>query len=132
MIRPDGSISSNFSGAGGGGTKDGGDANSSGVCYDTMSSFNVTVSLQPKSPSSPVASAKNSIGTTQSLGNGSLARRPSLESASSTSVVSQTPSLAESIGNFDPDKADKMAKQALVSVDKKQNTMQQQARNGWD
>ncbi|CAM9192704.1 unnamed protein product, partial [Pylaiella littoralis] len=93
------------------GNQDGGDTDAPEVCYDAMSSFNVTVSLQPKTPSSPTGGA-NSIGATQSLGSGSLGRT-SFGSTSST-VVSKTPSLAESIGNFDPDKFDKIAKQALA------------------
>lgn len=116
-VRSDDSIRSSVNGANGVGSgvgnQDGGDTDAPEVCYDAMSSFNVTVSLQPKTPSSPTGGA-NSIGATQSLGSGSLGRT-SFGSTSST-VVSKTPSLAESIGNFDPDKFDKIAKQALVST----------------
>ncbi|CAM9729519.1 unnamed protein product, partial [Ectocarpus sp. 13 AM-2016] len=42
---------------GGGSDDEGNDAASSGVCYDAMSSFNVTVSLGHKTPSPPAGSA---------------------------------------------------------------------------
>ncbi|CAM9779777.1 unnamed protein product, partial [Ectocarpus sp. 12 AP-2014] len=42
---------------GGGSDDEGNDAVSSGVCYDAMSSFNVTVSLGHKTPSPPAGSA---------------------------------------------------------------------------
>lgn len=111
-VRSDDSINGGVNGIGGGSNKDSGDADYSEVCYDAMSSFNVTVSLQPKSLSSPAAGA-NSMGTKKSLGSGSVGQ------SSSSTIISETPSLAASIGNFDADKFDKIAKQALVSDENK-------------
>lgn len=95
------------------GSEDTGQFDSSSVCYDAMSPSNVTVSLQPKSPRPPASRpASVSYATTaKSLGSG-FAGSPSLGSIST--AVSQTQSLAESIGSFDADKVQTEEQKALV------------------
>lgn len=86
----------------------------SSVCYDAMSPSNVTVSLQTKSsrpPDSRHAGASYTTTTSKSLGSGSVR---SLSFGSMSTVVSQSPSLAESIGNFDADKAQTEERKVLV------------------
>jgi len=95
-------------------SRDTGDTVSSSVCYDAMSSFNVTVSLQPKSPARP-ASSQNAgaerSGAPLSLGSASIGSQ-SFGSISTT--VSQPQSLTESIGSFDAEKVQIEAQKALV------------------
>lgn len=103
---------------GGSSDDEGNDAASSGVCYDAMSSFSVTVSLGNKSPSPPGAAASRQPGprhtsTSRSVVTTSLESR-SLDSGSTS--ISRAPSLAESIGNFDPEKAEAEARKALVRI----------------
>ncbi len=89
----------------------GNDTGSSTVC--AMSSFNVTVSLQPKSPPQPVPQKASAgyPGAVLSHGSASIGS-PSFGSISTT--ASQSQSLAESIGSFDVDKVEIEAKKALV------------------
>lgn len=96
------------------GSADTGGFDSSSVCYDAMSPSNVTVSLQPKSPRPPASrrAGDSQATTAQSLGSASVGS-PSLGSIST--VVSQTPSLAESIGSFDADKMQTEERKTLVS-----------------
>ncbi|CAB1107980.1 unnamed protein product [Ectocarpus sp. CCAP 1310/34] len=103
----------------GGSDDEGNDAASLGVCYDAMSSFNVTVSLGHKNPSPPAGSAASRqtcprhTSTSRSVDTASLESR-SLDSGSTS--VSRGPSLAESIGSFDPEKAEAEARKALVRM----------------
>lgn len=95
------------------GSDDTSDFDSSSVCYDAMSPSNVTVSLQPKSPR-PQASRHASVGYTTAAKpfGGTSIGSPSFGSVST--AVSQTPSLAESIGSFDADKVQTEERKALV------------------
>lgn len=90
---------------------------SPGVGYDGRPSFNVTVSLQPKSPlrtvSQPGVGSRRSMSTATKRSGGS-ASYESRSMGSASSVVSQTPSLAESIGTFNAETFEAEAKKSVV------------------
>lgn len=129
MVRPNNRWSRPTGSSSGSSSTDGGSTCSSdntgdppdspGVGYDGIPSFNVTVSLQPKSPlraaSHPAVGARNSASTTTKQSAGSAFSCESRSLGSASTVVSQTPSLAESIGNFDAETFEAEAKKGVVS-----------------